>query len=182
MQKSQEKVCRKVRRSLQKSRRKFAKRSGKVSKSQEKKFLRAGRHPVVGNFTTNIFGRYNVSLALIDCEIFAKTSPKTWKNRKSRLSRIWINGFLGRKVFCEILCGTLWANFTFLIQWISRLKGRCRLTHEWPTLYEISRGTSSTTTNFRLGLIDREIFTKMLSKTWKKAKIWICTHLNGFLG
>ena len=42
--------------------------------------------------------------------------------------------------------------------WISRLKGRSRLTLEWPTLYDISRKTFSPSTIFSLGLIDCEIF------------------------
>jgi len=33
-----------------------------------------------------------------------------------------------------------------------------------------------------LGFIDREIFAKKSPKTWKKSKISISTHLNGFLG
>jgi len=50
--------------------------------------------------------------------------------------------------------------FTYLNWWISRLKGRSRLTLEWPMLYEFLRGTYLTPTIFHLGPIDREIFVK----------------------
>ena len=94
-------------------------------------------------------GKFSVStmfsLGFIDCEIFAKKSPKMWE--KSKISI-----------------------FTYLNWWICRLKRRSRLTLEWPTLYEIQRGIFSVPIMFPLGLIDREIFPKNFAKNVKKGK------------